>query len=67
MLESLGRSFSSIDNSSNNREVVFENVEVNIAANAIASDYDARRAGEQVLEELMSIARRNSNIGVARR
>lgn len=67
MLESLGRTFSSIDNSSNNREVVFENVEVNIAANAIASDYDARRAGEQVLEELMSIARRNSNIGVARR
>lgn len=66
-IEALGRQFTSIDNSSIQEGITFENVTVQIQSGTISSDYDARRAGELALEEMMKIARRNSNIGVARR
>lgn len=66
-IEALGRQFTSIDNSSIQEGITFENVTVQIQSGTISSDYDARRAGELALEEMMKIARRSSNIGVARR
>ena len=43
-----------------NKSVVIENAAVNLNIESIANDYDARRAGEQALEEMLRIARKNS-------
>ena len=66
-IEALGRQFTSIDNSSVQEGITFENVTVQIQSGTISSDYDARRAGELALEEMMKIARRTTNIGATRR
>ena len=47
--------------------VVIENVSVTFEAGTIASDYDARRAGELFKEELVKIARKAGNNSVSRR
>lgn len=39
--------------------VIIENASVNMNIDHIANDYDARRAGEQALTEMMRIARKN--------
>ena len=46
------------DNSNNG--LVIENATVNMNVQSIANDYDARRAGEQALEEMLRIARKSS-------
>ena len=65
-LQALGQTFSSIDNSSASN-ITFENVNIEIQSGVISSDYDAKRAGEQVFDEFVKIARRSSNLGMARR
>ena len=44
----------------------FENVSVNMNVGSIANDYDARRAGQNALEEMLNIARK-SNVQSIRR
>ena len=39
--------------------VIIENASINMNIDHIANDYDARRAGEQALTEMMRIARKN--------
>jgi DNA-directed RNA polymerase subunit H (RpoH/RPB5) len=34
---------------------------------SIANDYDARRAGEAALDEIVKIARKSGTIGISRR
>lgn len=45
----------------------FENVTLNFEAGTISNDYSARRAGEQVWDELLSMARKSGNVRVSRR
>lgn len=40
--------------------IVIENATVEMHVDSIANDYDARRAGEQALEKMLSIARKSS-------
>ena len=46
--------------------VIIEHAEVNMNIEQIANDYDAKRAGEQALEEMLRIALKNSVTSVRR-
>jgi len=50
----------------NDSGINIENAVVNMNA-TIANDYDARRAGEQALEQMITIARKSGTRSVARR
>ena len=52
----------STDNSTN-----IENVSINMNVQQISNDYDARRAGEQAMNEIMRIARKTSAANSIRR
>ena len=43
-----------------NNSVIIENATVEMNVQSIANDYDARRAGQQALEEMLKIARKTS-------
>ena len=49
-----------------NAAIVIENAQVNIQPGVISSDYDARRAGEMALEEMVKIARKTTNRVISR-
>lgn len=46
--------------------IVIQNAQVNIQPGTISSDYDARRAGEMALEEMVKIARKTTTRTVSR-
>lgn len=50
-----------------NDGIVFENVNLTLEAGTIANDYDAKRAGQNIMEEMMKIARKSGNISITRR
>lgn len=50
----------------NNSGVIIENATVNIQPGVISNDYDAKRAGEAALEEMLKIARKTTNRVVSR-
>lgn len=56
--------FSGVAETSNS--IVIQNVQVNIQPGTISNDYDARRAGEMALEEMVKIARKTTNRVVSR-
>ena len=62
-----GSARSSVYNSSDRGGVNIENASVNMNVGSIANDYDARRAGEQALEEMLKIARKTGATSVSRR
>jgi len=47
--------------------IVIENATVEMNVGSIANDYDARRAGEQALEQMLKIARKTGAQSVSRR
>ena len=47
-------------------QIVIQNAQVNIQPGTISNDYDARRAGEMALEEMVKIARKTTNRVVSR-
>ena len=50
----------------NNEQIIIQNAQVNIQPGTISNDYDARRAGEMALEEMVKIARKTTNRVVSR-
>ncbi len=54
-------------NSSSGYNITIEKAEVNIQPGVISNDYDARRAGELALEEMVKIARKSGNRTISRR
>lgn len=62
-----GSARSSVYNSIDRGGVNIENASVNMNVGSIANDYDARRAGEQALEEMLKIARKTGATSVSRR
>mgnify|MGYP007038179470 CR=1 FL=1 len=41
-----------------NNSVVIERAEVNMNVQRLANDYDARRAGDQIMDQMLTIARK---------
>ena len=65
-IESMTKSLSNLQASGGNN-ITIEHAEVNIEPGTISNDYDARRAGEMALEEMVKIARKSGNRTVSRR
>ena len=51
----------------NDEGVVFKDITINISSDTISNDYDAHRAGEQILDEMLRIARKSGTRGISRR
>ena len=56
-----------VSSTSTDDSVNIENVSINFNTGTISSDYDARRAGDMVKEEILKIARKAGNRSIARR
>lgn len=65
-IESMTKSLSNLQ-ASGGSNITIEHAEVNIEPGTISNDYDARRAGEMALEEMVKIARKSGNRTVSRR
>ena len=63
-LENRSNSNANIETAPN---VVIEEVNLEIASGTIANDYDAKRAGEKILEEMVKISRKTTNRVSSRR
>lgn len=65
-IESMTKSLSNLQ-ANGGSNITIEHAEVNIEPGTISNDYDARRAGEMALEEMVKIARKSGNRTVSRR
>ena len=65
-IESMTKSLSGLQ-AGGGSNITIEHAEVNIEPGMISNDYDARRAGEMALEEMVKIARKSGNRTVSRR
>jgi hypothetical protein len=65
-LESITDNTSKYSAQTNTESIVIQNAQVNIQPGTISNDYDARRAGEMALEEMVKIARKTTNRVVSR-
>lgn len=66
-IENLGKTFANISaGASSGQSINIEKLEVAIQPGVISSDYDAKRAGEMALEEMVRIARKTTNRVVSR-
>lgn len=54
------------NNNNTNEAITIEHAEVNMNVEQLANDYDAKRAGEQALQEMLRIARKGSVTTVRR-
>lgn len=55
------------NSTANDNSIIIENATVNMNVSSIANDYDARRAGEQALSEMIRIARKTGAANSIRR
>ena len=66
-IENLGKTFANVSTGENSGQPInIEKLEVAIQPGVISSDYDAKRAGEMALEEMVRIARKTTNRVVSR-
>ena len=60
-LEEITKNTSHHTTENNTEQVIIQSAQVNIQPGVISNDYDARRAGEKALEEMVRIARKTTN------
>ena len=65
-LEAITRDTSKYSAAAPTESIIIQNAQVNIQPGTISNDYDARRAGEMALEEMVKIARKTTNRVVSR-
>lgn len=65
-LEAITSNTSKYSATTTTESIVIQNAQVNIQPGTISNDYDARRAGEMALEEMLKIARKTTNRVVSR-
>ena len=65
-LEAITSDTSKYSAQTNTESIIIQNAQVNIQPGTISNDYDARRAGEIALEEMVKIARKTTNRVVSR-
>ena len=52
---------------SNGDTIIIEEANVNMEISRMSNDYDARRAGEIAMDEMVKIARKTNTRGISRR
>ena len=65
-LEAITSDTSKYSATTTTESIIIQNAQVNIQPGTISNDYDARRAGEMALEEMVKIARKTTNRVVSR-
>lgn len=60
-LEAITGDTSKYSANTSTESIIIQNAQVNIQPGVISNDYDARRAGEMALEEMVKIARKTTN------
>ena len=53
--------------SSNDSNINIENINISVETGAISNEYDARRAGQEIFDEMVRISRKTANVKVSRR
>lgn len=56
-----------LNGATNNNGMNIENVNINLDSGIIANDYDARRAAQTVMDEIVKVARQSTNLSLSRR
>ena len=54
-------------NNENNSNINIENVNISVRTDAISNGYDARRAGQEIFDEMVRISRKIGNVKLSRR
>ena len=67
LAQELAKEMASSGVANSGEQIIIQQAVVNIEPGVIASDYDARRAGELALEEMMRISRKATNRSLSRR
>ena len=52
---------------SNDSNINIENINISVETGAISNGYDARRAGQEIFDEMVRISRKTANVKVSRR
>ena len=65
-IQALHDTFNSVITNSSDSSIVIEKAEVNVNVEQIANDYDAKRMGEQALQEMVRIARKTGTATIRR-
>ena len=66
-ISSLAENAQSIGSTDNSQNVNIENISIQVGNGTISSDYTARRAGQEIMDEIVSIARKSGNLTLSRR
>lgn len=65
-IQSLADSFRSISND-NSENINIENISIQVGNGTISSDYSARKAGQEIMDEILNVAKKAGNLTLARR
>ena len=66
-IASLAENAQSIGSTDNSQNVNIESISIQVGDGTISSDYSARRAGQEIMDEIVSIARKSGNLTLSRR
>lgn len=65
-IQSLADSFRSIS-TDNSENINIENISIQVGNGTISSDYSARKAGQEIMDEILNVAKKAGNLTLARR
>ena len=65
-IQALADNFRSIS-TDNSENINIENISIQVGNGTISSDYSARKAGQEIMDEILNIAKKAGNLTLARR
>lgn len=65
-IQALADNFRSISND-NSENINIENISIQVGNGTISSDYSARKAGQEIMDEILNVAKKAGNLTLARR
>lgn len=66
-IQALVDNFRSIFSTDNSKNINIENISIQVGNGTISSDYSARKAGQEIMDEILNIAKKAGNLTLARR
>ena len=65
-IQALADNFRSIS-TDNSENINIENISIQVGNGTISSDYSARKAGQEIMDEILNVAKKAGNLTLARR
>lgn len=66
-IQALADNFRSIISTDNSENINIENISIQVGNGTISSDYSARKAGQEIMDEILNVAKKAGNLTLARR